>query len=153
MEKSFNALKDINVIEDELSKGYAGVLALLTDEEKLLQVPCTYLYYHKNIYAALEQDDDLFEKIIYDHPVSFTVLRSERTDKHKKADPKTFYKVISVVLYGNLKRPEDIKVSNEIKELYNSKYSSQKLNEEETLPAYFLMVDTVEIKACEEVGG
>jgi nitroimidazol reductase NimA-like FMN-containing flavoprotein (pyridoxamine 5'-phosphate oxidase superfamily) len=153
MEKSFNTIKDINKIEEELKSQYAGVLALNTNEERLIQVPCTFLYYHKNIFAALEQNDDLIEKLVYDHQVSFTVLRNELNDKQNERETKSTYKIFSVVLYGNIKRPEDIKISDEIKELYNSKYSNEKLSDDNDLPVHFVMLDTVEIKACEEVGG
>jgi hypothetical protein len=153
MEKNITILRDITRIEEELTAQYAGVLVFLTNQERLIQMPCTFLYYHKNVYAAMQPDDDLLEKIVYDTNVSFTVLKSEKVNKHKSQNQKTYYKVISVTLNGILKRPEDFKINDEIRELYSLKYSGSKLNEEETLPVHFLMLDTVEIKAFEEAGG
>jgi hypothetical protein len=153
MEKNLTIIRDITKIEEELYAHYAGVLAILTNTERLIQIPCTFLYYHKNVYAAMQVEDDLLEKIAYDTNVSFTVLRSEKVDQNKEAEQKSYFKVTSVTLNGILKRPEDFKINDEIKTLYSIKYSGNKLNEEDVLPVHFLMLDTVEIKAFEEAGG
>jgi hypothetical protein len=150
MNKSFTVVKEIKTIEEELNSLYAGVLAINTQKERLIQIPCTFLYHHKNVIAALQKDDDLYEKIIFDTEASFTIIREKI---NKKPDAGIHYKITSVTLNGMLKRPEEIKISDEIKELYSLKYSGTKDIDEDSLPVQFLMLDTVEIKALQEVGG
>jgi hypothetical protein len=153
MNKSFTILKDITAIEEELASQNAGVLALMASEDKIMQLPCTFLYYHKNIYAALQPDEDLLESLIFDSNVSFTTVRSEKVKASKNSENSNFYKLISVTLNGILRRPEDVKISDEIKSLYSLKYTGKERSEEDEFPVVFLMLDTVEIKASEEAGG
>jgi hypothetical protein len=151
MNKAVTQIREINKIEDELNSAYAGVLSFNTTEEKLVQISCTFLYYHKNIYAVLNETDDIKEKIIFDVSAGFTVLRSEKGKNGKGSFYS--YKMISVGLTGILKRPEEVKITDEIKDLYYQKYSAQKPLSDEEESITFLMLDTSEIKAFEEVGG
>jgi hypothetical protein len=151
MNKAVTQIREINKIEDELNSAYAGVLSFNTTEEKLVQISCTFLYYHKNIYAVLNETDDIKEKIIFDVSAGFTVLRSEK-GKNSKGSVYS-YKVVSVGLTGILKRPEEVKITDEIKDFYYQKYSAQKPLSDEEESITFLMLDTSEIKAFEEVGG
>jgi hypothetical protein len=153
MDKSFTALKDIAKIEEELTSNYAGVLALNIGEERLIQVPCTFLYYHKNVFAALQEEDDLLEKVVFETEANFTVLRSEKIKHRKDQNQKASYKIVSVSLNGILKRPEDSKITDEIKDLFALKYTGIERKEEDLIPVRFVMLDTLEIKALEEVGG
>lgn len=151
MNKTVVQIREINKIEKELASAYAGVLAMHSPDNEIVQIPCTFLYYHKNIYAALRTDDDLIEKITYDNDVSFTVTRSESIKSKKKHENHYITRIVSVTLSGFLKRPEEVKTSEVVIDLYCIKYSGKKDDVENPDKSFFLMLDTSEMRAFEEV--
>jgi hypothetical protein len=153
MNQIVTPIRDITKIEELLTSAYAGVFAFHSNKEQLIQIPCTFLYYHKNVYVALHETEDILEKIVYESNVSFSVLHSEKPRALKSDEFKHVYKIFSTTLTCILKRAEEVKITEEIKNLYHLKYTGKQKNDEEEQEIFFLMLDTVEIKAFEEVGG
>jgi hypothetical protein len=152
MKKVINKIREISKIEDELASSGAGVLAFHSSGEKIVQISTTFLYHHKNIYAVIEDSEDIFDSIIYDINASFTVLKSEKINSKNSSEYKPYYRIFSASLSGILKKPEETKVTDEIRELYSIKYSGVKPGVDEENQVHFLMLDTVEISAFEEIG-
>ncbi len=153
MNKTVTIIREMNKIEKELASARVGVLAIHTRDNEMVQLPGSFLYHNKNIFITIPEDDDLFEKIDYDSGASFAVIRVQETRPGRKTDVKKVFKIIYVTLNGHLKKPEDVKVPQIVKDLFNEKYSSAKNSENQNDKHVFLMLDTSEIKAMEETIG
>lgn len=151
MNRTVIQIREINKIEKELTDSSAGVLAVHTLNNEMVQLPGAFLYHNKNIYVTLRENDDLFEEIDYESEVSFAVLRVDSSKSRRKKGVQLKMKITAVTLNGYLKRPEDVVVTKEIKDLFNVKYTGRKYSENAENKLVYLMLDTSEIKAFEEV--
>lgn len=154
MNRIIKQVRDLEVIEKELHKSDAGVLAVHCEDEGLLQIPTTFLYKDKNLYLFFEEDE-MFDTIIFNTNVSFTILKEEKFRKSKKASYNPTYKYLSISISGVIKRIEESKIVDDLKRSYAGKYSGKKNGSELdfTVINKVTMIDSEEIKAIEETGG
>jgi len=154
MNRTIKQIRDIEVIEKELNKSGAGVLAVQCEDEDFLQMATTFLYRDKNLYIFFE-DDEFFNSIIFNTNVSFTILKEEKLRKSKKASYHPTYKYFSISISGLIKKIEDSKIVEDLKRSYAKKYSNKKDGAELdfTVINKVTMIDSEEIKAIEETGG
>jgi nitroimidazol reductase NimA-like FMN-containing flavoprotein (pyridoxamine 5'-phosphate oxidase superfamily) len=154
MNRIIKQIRDIEVIEKELNSSGAGVLAVQCEDEELLQIATTFLYRDKNLYIFFE-DDELFNSIIFNSNVSFTILKEEKLRDNKKAGYQPTYKYFSISISGVIKKIEDSKIVEDLKRSYVKKYSKKKdgTKLDFTVNNKLTMIDSEEIKAIEETGG
>lgn len=154
MNRIIKQVRDLEVIEKELHNSDAGILAVQCEDEELLQIPTTFLYKDKNLYIFFEEDE-MYNSIIFNTNVSFTILKEEKLRKSKKASYTPTYKYLSISISGVLKKIEDIKVVDDLKKSYAMKYSGKKDGTELDFSVInkVTMIDSEEIKAIEETGG
>lgn len=155
MQKQINQIRDLGVIEKELNSHAAGILAVLNDEDQVIQHPTNYLYIDKNIYLFFNDEDELFNKIKFDHLASFGIIRSGEFNKSSKSSVSAIYQFFSITISGMLRKVDDAKLIEEIKKFYIKKYSEQTPQSEIEFSGTerIVIIDTEEIQAVEEIGG
>ncbi len=150
MHRKISYIRDLETIEKELHDSSGGILAFNIDGEKAMQYTTTFLYLDKNVYFFLDKDDEVYEKIKYNSPVSFTIIKDERLKKNRSKEDS--YYLFSATVIGSIKLVDEKKTFDDIKEKYLSKYSLKKENESKTSPKELIMIDSEEIQAAEEEG-
>lgn len=139
-------IKEIGIIENELKNNYLGVLSYSVDEDKINQVPVTYLYLDKNIYILLKEDDEWIGEIKYGAPVFFTIIKNETPKVASKLS--LLYKSSVITISGSIKIVDDTKIIDEIRNAYKTKYNYEKITDLTKIS----MIDTQEFKAFEYSG-
>ncbi len=151
MKKNKRQIRDIELIEKELHNTHVGVLALYEDE-KVLQIPTTFLYLDKNIYIFLE-DEEIYDTLHFDSQASFALIKNDKPRKNSKQENRSTYHALSITITGNLRKVDEQKL-DEIKSGFLKKYSN---NGDESeiidLNDKAVIIDSEEIQAFEETGG
>ncbi len=153
MLKEIKQIKELDIIEKELSSLSAGLLAFSAEDgEKIIHHPSTFLYHDKNIYVFIF-NEEILEKIVFGARASFSTIRTDKFRKTKKdAEPK--YDFFSVSVKGAMKNVDDQKTFEEVKKKYLGKYSYDPENEDNTLlMENLIIIDSEELQAIEEKGG
>lgn len=151
MKKQITQIRDIAEIEKQLIQAQSGVLCIHLANEKLMQIACNFIYLDKNIYTYLDSTDENFEHVKYGSAGTFSVSSSEKiNDKSKEFT----YRLSFITINGEIRDVDDIKLREQITELYRLKYSrSVELNgyevSENLKP---IILDTNEIKSLIEEG-
>ncbi len=151
MHRKISYIRDLETIEKELNSSSGGILAFNIDGERPVQYTTTFLYIDKNIYFFLDKDDEVYEKIGFNGPVSFTIIKDERLKKNRTKEDS--YYLFSATVIGSIKIVDEKKTIEDIKGKYISKYSLKKETESKTAnPKELIMIDSEEIQAAEEEG-
>ncbi len=151
MHRKISYIRDLETIEIELNNSSGGILAFNLDGEKAMQYTTTFLYIDKNIYFFLDKDDEVYEKISFNSPVSFTIIKDERLKKNRGKEDS--YYLFSATVLGSVKIVDEKKTIDDIKDRYLSKYSLKKETESKnSQPKELIMIDSEEIQAVEEEG-
>jgi nitroimidazol reductase NimA-like FMN-containing flavoprotein (pyridoxamine 5'-phosphate oxidase superfamily) len=153
MKKIVTQIRDIHHIEKELQTNPAGVLALNVKDDEIVQIATTFLYQDKNVYFFLDDKDDLLENLKYETPVSFIIVKNEKTKKNSKQDFTPVYNILSISIAGQLKKVDDEKLFDSLRKNYLKKYSSKVDEKEKPRLNNVIFIDTEEIQAFEETGG
>jgi len=140
-------IRDIKIIENELKNNYLGVLTYSIEEDKINQVPVTYLYLDKNIYILLKEADERIGPIKYGAPVFFTIIKNEAPKAASKLS--LLYKSSVITISGSIKMVDEPKIIEEIRSGYKAKYNYENIIELTKIS----MIDTQEFKAFEYFGG
>jgi hypothetical protein len=151
MKKETTQIRDIKEIEKQLIQAPSGVLCIHLANEKLMQFACNFIYLDKNIYTYLDSTDENYEHIKYGSAGSFSVSSSEKlTGKSKEFT----YRLSCITINGEIKEVDDVKLKDQIAELYRLKYSLSIRNEEYEVMENLkpVILDTNEIKAVIEEG-
>jgi nitroimidazol reductase NimA-like FMN-containing flavoprotein (pyridoxamine 5'-phosphate oxidase superfamily) len=152
MQKNVQQIRDIAVIEKELSTCPVGLLALYIEDEKIVQVATTFLYLDKNIYFFIEESSDLYEAIKFNTPVSFAIIKNDAPRKSSKAENIVYHSVF-IKVSGSIKIIDEQKTFDEVKQNYLTKYTKPGNNSGNNLTdSRVFMIDTEEIQAVEETG-
>lgn len=155
MQKQITQIRDLEIIEKELNSNDAGILAVLTDEDQVIQHPTNYLYMDKNIYVFFNDEEELFNSIKFDHLASFAVIRPGENRKSIKSKNPPIYHFVSITISGMLRKVDDIKLIDDLKKNYIKKYSD-KISQAEIEfigTERIVIIDTEEIQAVEVIGG
>jgi nitroimidazol reductase NimA-like FMN-containing flavoprotein (pyridoxamine 5'-phosphate oxidase superfamily) len=155
MKRIVNQIRDLELIEKELNSSITGVLALGVNEDKIAQIATTYLYLDKNIYIFFKEEDELFENIKFQSEVSFSILKTEKVKKSPKVDFTPRYHIFSITILGLIKKLDDQKTIDDIRQNYLKKYSSkeEELTKTPARLSKVVLIDSREIQAIEEIGG
>lgn len=121
MKKQITQIRDINEIEKLIQEAATGVLCIHLDNDKLMQTACNFIYLDKNIYTFLDITDENFEHIKYGSAGSFSIFKNDKVN----AKVKEFtYHLTFITVNGEIKDIDDIKLIDQVTELYRLKYSS-----------------------------
>lgn len=155
MHKIITQIRDIELIEKELNTNPVGVLAVVSENERTIQKTVTFLYLDKNIYLLFKNDDEFYENLQFNALVSFTIVKNDKSRKLPKMDFTPVYDVFSISIAGILKKVDEQKLINEVKENFLKKYSKKSESGKKALSALgeVVIIDTEEIHAFEEIGG
>ncbi len=153
MIKEIKQIKELDIIEKELSGLSAGLLAFCpVNDDKVIHHPSTFLYHDKNIYVFIF-NKEILEQIVFGAPASFSTIRTDKFRKIKK-DTEPKYDFCSVSVKGAMKNVDDQKTFEEVKKKYLDKYSFEPENEDNTLlMENLIIIDSEELQAIEEKGG
>ena len=144
MKKVFQ-IRDLELIEKELSENFVGVLAVTLKNEKVVQTATTFLYMDKNIYIFFSNESEVYENINLDINGSFIILKNESSEI-KNISSK--YRLMSISISGAVKKVDELKLLDEIKKNYAKKYPED--NETSLSLNKALIIDTDEILAFDE---
>ena len=151
MKKQITQIRDISEIENQLNQAQSGVLCIHLSNEKLLQVACNFVYLDKNVHTFLDSSDENYEYVKYGSAGSFTVFSNDKLSTKSKD---ISYRTISITINGEIKDIDDIKLRDQIIELYRAKYSpsikaADYILSENLKP---IILDSIEIKSLIEEG-
>ncbi|QQS34865.1 MAG: pyridoxamine 5'-phosphate oxidase family protein [Ignavibacteriales bacterium] len=155
MQKQITQIRDLEIIEKELNSNSAGLLAVLNDEDQIIQLPTNYLYMDKNIYVFFNDEEEIFNSIKFDHLVSFGIIRPGENRKTSKAKNSPIYHFVSITITGVLRKVDDVKLIDDLKKNYIKKFSDSSTQQEIEFSGTerIVIIDTEEIQAVEEIGG
>lgn len=144
MKKIFQ-IRDLELIEKELSENFVGVLAVTLKNEKVVQTATTFLYLDKNIYIFFSNESEIYENINLDINGSFIILKNESSNAQNMINK---YRLMSISISGAVKKVDELKLLDEIKKNYAKKYRED--NENLLSLNKALIIDTDEILAFDE---
>ncbi len=155
MRKVVTQIRDIDLIEKELSAQYSGVLGIGGEDETVRQAAKTFIYLDKNLYIFFEDDDELYENINFEGTAKFSIIKNEKIKKNSKIEFTPTYHFISISISGIIKKIEDPKNIDDLRLNYIKKYSQNKIENDDDYASLgkVVMIDTEEIQAVEEIGG
>jgi nitroimidazol reductase NimA-like FMN-containing flavoprotein (pyridoxamine 5'-phosphate oxidase superfamily) len=154
MHKKISQVRDLGMIEKELSENLSGVLALNIENDKLIQVAVTYIYLDKNIYIFFREENEFYENIQFGSNVAFTVSKNQKVRKNKSLPFDPAYGLLSVTVSGMIRKVEDQKLIEDLRQSYARKYEKvPDGNIDEKILNKIVIVDSEEIQAFEEIGG
>lgn len=155
MQRIINQVRDLELIEKELSEAAVGMLALALDDEKTIQFPTTFLYRDKNIYIFFSSADEFYQAIKYNSSASFSIIKEEKIKKSKSTDFIPSYRFFSITLKGLVRQVDEEKMLSTLRQEYLLKYSKKVDESSKKIPwlEAAIIMDSAEIHAQEEIGG
>lgn len=154
MNKKIKTIRDLSLVEKELSSSRAGVISVPTiSEHSFTQFASSFVYQDKNIFVFIT-NPDLLKILKYDSLARFTVIKEKNVSKDLVDKSDVLYRLFSVVVTGILKEAEEKKTIEDVTHSYVQKYSG-KLSLSEIKPGSLgklIFVDTEELLAYDEVG-
>jgi nitroimidazol reductase NimA-like FMN-containing flavoprotein (pyridoxamine 5'-phosphate oxidase superfamily) len=147
MKKSFIIVRDIIEIEKELENSLAGVLTLRLKGGMNYQIATNFVYLDKNIFVALNKEDEKFSNIKFNHYGQFLVY-SSTLEQNKDYN----YQIKYISIMGEFRELDDPKQVELVKEKFFQKYSSNESDYQ--IPANLLLciLDSKEIQFIIENG-
>ena len=154
MHKLLNQVRDLELIEEELNANPVGVMALLSDGEKVSQVATTFLYRDKNIFIFFGNDDELNERLQFNSKVIFTVLRYNHVKKNTEINFDPTYNLFYISISGIIKKIDEQKLIEDLRQKFIKKYKKRASDDYDlSLLSNVAMIDSEEIQAFTEMGG
>jgi nitroimidazol reductase NimA-like FMN-containing flavoprotein (pyridoxamine 5'-phosphate oxidase superfamily) len=149
MKKNFIVVRDISEIENELNNALAGVITLRLKEGLNYQIATNFIYLDKNIFVALNKQDEKFESIKFNHSAQFIIFSA----KLNTEDDFT-YQVKYVSIVGEFRELEDSKLIESVKENFQKKYSNNVKEIDYVIPSNLVLciLDSKEIQFIIENG-
>ncbi len=153
MDKKIKVIRDLSLVEKELSSVQSGVLAITLNKDNFIQFATNFVYQNKNIFIFITSEE-LLKTIKFDSPASFTILKEKNNTKELSETQNPFYRLFYIVVTGLFREVEEKKIINDISQSYIQKYTGKFiLNTKETSflgKLYF--VDSEELLAFDEIG-
>ncbi len=153
MNKKIKVIRDLSLVEKELSSAQGGVISITLQKDSFAQFATIFVYQNKNIFFYLE-NEELLRTIKLDSPAKFTILNDKNVTKEliEKKDP--LYRLFSIVVTGVVREVEEKKTIRDIDQSFIEKYSGKLLlSEKETqTKGKLLVVDSEELLAYDELG-
>lgn len=154
MRKIVSQIRDIEVIEKELTACPSGVLAVILKNEKLAQLATPFIYLNKNIFIFFNDESELYSNLHFDSNVSFTIIKTGKAKKTKSMNYEPTYDFISINVLGKIKSVDDQKIIEDIRQNYLLKYKKFREGDFDfSALSKVIIIDSEEIHAIEETGG
>jgi len=153
MNKKIKVIRDLSLVEKELSSAQGGVVTVKLQKESFAQFATIFVYQNKNVFFYLD-NEELLRTIKLDSLAKFTILNDKNVTKEliEKKDP--LYRLFSIVVTGIIREAEENKTIRDIAQSFIEKYSGKLiLPEKETqTKGKLLFVDSEELLAYDEIG-
>jgi len=153
MNKKIKVIRDLSLVEKELSSAQGGVISITLQKDSFAQFATIFVYQNKNIFFYLE-NEELLRTIKLDSPAKFTILNDKNVTKELVEKKEPLYRLFSIVVTGVVREVEEKKTIRDIDQSFIEKYSGKLLlSEKETqTKGKLLVVDSEELLAYDELG-
>jgi len=153
MNKKIKVIRDLSLVEKELSSAQGGVISITLQKDSFAQFATIFVYQNKNIFFYLE-NEELLRTIKLDSPAKFTILNDKNVTKELIEKKEPLYRLFSIVVTGVVREVEEKKTIRDIDQSLIEKYSGKLLlSEKETqTKGKLLVVDSEELLAYDELG-
>ena len=153
MNKKIKVIRDLSLVEKELSSAQGGVISITLQKDSFAQFATIFVYQNKNIFFYLE-NEELLRTIKLDSPAKFTILNDKNVTKELIEKKEPLYRLFSIVVTGIVREVEEKKTIRDIDQSFVEKYSGKLLlSEKETqTKGKLLVVDSEELLAYDELG-
>jgi hypothetical protein len=150
MQIKVKKIRQLDIIEKELDSINSGVIALPLEED-FAQIATNFVYHDKNIYLFI-QDKELYEDLKFGSSAKFTAIKDSSFDKKSKGE--NIYRLFYISVNGILKKVEEKKLRDNIKQGFVQKYSGQLIESEGKSKSFskLVIIDSEELIATEETG-
>ena len=153
MTKKTKVIRDLNLVEKELSSALSGVVSISLKKENFAQLATNFVYQNKNIFFYVD-NVELIRTIKLDSLAKFTILKDKNLTKEliEKKDP--LYRLFSIVVTGVIREAEEQKTIRSVAQSFIEKYSGKLIREEKenSTQGKLLFVDSEELLAFDEIG-
>lgn len=153
MNKKIKVIRDLSLVEKELSTEQGGVVTVSLQKESFAQFATIFVYQNKNVFFYVD-NEELLRTIKLDSPAKFTILSDKNVSKDlvEKKDP--LYRLFSIVVTGIVREAEEKKTLKDIAQSFIEKYSGKLLlpEKETQTKGKLLFVDSEELLAYDEIG-
>jgi hypothetical protein len=153
MNKKVKVIRDLSLVEKELSSSQGGVVSVSLQKESFAQFATNFVYQNKNIFFYVD-NEELLRTIKFDALAKFTILKDKNVTKEliEKNDP--LYRLFSIVVTGVVREAEEQKTIRDIAQSFIEKYSGKLIRDEKETPfrGKLLVVDSEELLAFDEIG-
>ena len=153
MTKKSKVIRDLNLVEKELSSALSGVVSVSLKKENFAQFAVNFVYQNKNIFFYVD-NEELIRTIKLDSLAKFTILKDKNLTKEliEKKDP--LYRLFSIVVTGVIREAEEQKTIRSVAQSFIEKYSGKLIREEKenSTQGKLLFVDSEELLAFDEIG-
>jgi hypothetical protein len=143
MKRKITHIRDLEIIEKELSERQVGIFAANTEREKVIQMATTFVYLHKNIYVFFDEENEIYKDVNLENDGSFIIFQN------RVVNSKSY--ITSISISGIVKKVEDNRTMTEIRDNYLQKYSkSMDLFDKDTANLKALFIDSEEFLAIDQ---
>jgi len=153
MNKNSKVIRDLSLVEKELSSAQGGVVSVLLKKENFTQFATNFIYQNKNIFFYVD-NEELLRTIKLDALAKFTILKDKNVTKELMEKKEPLYRLFSVVVTGLIREAEEQKTISNIAQSFIEKYSGKLIPDEKETPSpgKLLFVDSEELLAFDEIG-
>lgn len=153
MNKKVKIIRDLSLVEKELSSAQAGVVAVTLQKESFTQFAVNFVYQNKNIFFYVD-NEELLRTIKFDSLAKFTIVREKNVTKELQDKKDPLYRLFSIVVTGVIREAEEKKTIRDIAQSFIEKYSGKLILSEKETPTKgkLLFVDSEELLAFDEIG-
>jgi hypothetical protein len=152
MNKKTKVIRDLPLVEKELSAAHGGVVSVTLQKDSFAQFAINFVYQNKNIFFYLD-NEELLRTIKLDAPAKFTVLKDKNVTKELIEKKDTLFRLFSIVITGVVREAEEKKTIKEIAQSFIEKYTGKLIvsgNETQT-KGKLLFIDSEELLAFDEI--
>ncbi len=153
MNKKVKIIRDLSLVEKELSSAQAGVVAVTLQKESFTQFAVNFVYQNKNIFFYVD-NEELLRTIKPDSLAKFTIVKEKNVTKELQEKKDPLYRLFSIVVTGVIREAEEKKTIRDIAQSFIEKYSGKLILSEKETPTKgkLLFVDSEELLAFDEIG-
>jgi len=153
MNKKVKVIRDLSLVEKELSIAQGGVVAVTLQKESFTQFATNFVYQNKNIFFYLD-NEELLRTIKFDSIAKFTILKDKNVSKDLIDSKDPLYRLFSIVVTGIIREAEEQKTIKSVAQSFIEKYSGKLLLSEKQAQTKgkLVVIDSEELLAFDEIG-
>lgn len=153
MNKKIKVIRDLSLVEKELSIAQGGVVAVTLQKESFAQFATNFVYQNKNIFFYLD-NEELLRTIKFDSIAKFTILKDKNVSKDLIDSKDPLYRLFSIVVTGIIREAEEQKTIKSVAQSFIEKYSGKLLLSEKQAQTKgkLVVIDSEELLAFDEIG-